>query len=384
MAFAAPKYGNTNESRPENFKLKTPDGAKGEVETHLIGRIVPPIKSLAEAGKWAQYHGQHFGYSGSDPRNPDKVKMRPFSCIKKEDFRTKMVTVSCSACETIEQKKQELELREAEYRASKMSEPDVRDHLQPLNEWIKRHNCDRKWHMGFVDQEGKIGVLQISHTLKKTLDKEIDSYRTKRGTCPILDGVLWDLTRMGKFPVQDNVKPLMMPVVLDGEEFMTMKKLPFTDNEEIKINEIVPDLVTSTLRYLNGQQIDLIVNSGGDPDEIDRIWAMAQTARERSARPLGAPAASPRPVAVAATAPKTAPVTTQAPPVLDKREAVSATEDDEEAAAMAALAAARAKKAAAAVLVPKVEAPPETVRGPGEEDVAALSDEDFYSKFGVK
>ena len=53
MAFAAPKYGNDGSSRFENWRLKTPDSSKGEVETHFVGRIVPPIHSLAEAGKWA-------------------------------------------------------------------------------------------------------------------------------------------------------------------------------------------------------------------------------------------------------------------------------------------------------------------------------------------
>lgn len=372
MAFAAPKYGNDTESRAENFKLKTPDGSKGEVETHLIGRIVPPIKSLAESGKWGVYHGQHFGYSGSDPKDPDKLRMKPFSCIKKEDFRTKMVKVPCSACDIIEDKKNDLELRKAECVQAKMSENDMRDHLQPLNDWIKRHNCDHKWHIGFVDQEGKIGVLQISHTLKKTLDKEIASYREKRKSDPILDGVLWDFTRMGKFPVQDNVKPLQVSVFRDGEEFTSMKKVPFTDDDEARINEIVPDLTLSTLRYLNGHQIDLIVNSGGDPTTIDEVWAMA-TSNGRERTP--ARATSPRPAP--ATAPKTTPIALQSPPVVSQDQV-----DDEEAVLEAALAAARAKKAKKAAVVREVET--QAPAPEAAEEISSLSDEDFYAKFGVK
>src|SRR5688572_15272275 len=123
--FGKPQYGVTGGGTFwKNWKLKSPDASKGETVFTFIGRILPPMKSLAEAGKWAVYHGNHFGYSGTDPRNPDKVKQRPFACIEKSDFRTKMVTVECAACEAIREKEREKERREVEYKSQGLAEQE--------------------------------------------------------------------------------------------------------------------------------------------------------------------------------------------------------------------------------------------------------------------
>lgn len=356
--FGTPSYGNDNgKTFWKNFRLKTPDAAKGEVKTSFVCLIVPPMKSLAENGKWAMYHGQHFGYSGVDPRDPSKQKMRPFACIEKTDFRTKMVTVECPACDEIRTKEAEKERRAAEYKSQGLSEGDVRERLDPLTQWLKRHNCDRKWHINVLTQEGEYGVLQISHTLKKALDAKMDELRSKRKVDPIVEGVWFEFTRMGKFPVQDAVEVFM----IEGDDgSFRMKKAPLTDEQGAKALEILPDLSKDTVKMISAQQIQLIVQSSGDPEEIDRIWQMGTKTEKRERTP-------------APQTQKPAP----APAAKNPQDEIAALQ-----ARLAALQSQQAKPADAPV-APVAQSAPTTTPAPAGGD-AEMSDEEFYSRFGVK
>lgn len=371
--FGTPSYGNTGGTFYKNWKLQTPDGAKGEVKTSFCCLIVPPMKSLADSGKWGVYHGQHFGYSGTDPRNPDKTKMRPFSCIEKSDFRTKMITVACAACDVITEKFEEKKRREAEYIGQGLNEAQVKERLDPLTQWLKRHNCDRKWHINVMNQQGEFGVLQISHTVKKMLDAKMDELRkAKRPVDPIVDGVWFEFTRMGKFPVQDAVEVMMV----ENEDGSFNKKIaPLTEEQAKKALEVCPDLAKDTVRFISGQQIAQIVASSGDPEEIDRIWQLGVSASQRRERTPVSQNAAPAPAPTAARETAVAPTA----------------EQDEEAALMARLAALQAKKANPTVVVTggpscagvSVAA---GVSGPAMAmvDEAELTDEEFYKRYGVK
>jgi hypothetical protein len=389
--FGTPQYGNSNGPRYENWRLKTPDASKGEQKTSFICRIIPPMKSLAESGKWAFYHGQHFGYAGVNPRDPDKVKQRPFACVKKEDFRTKMVTVACAACDIIDEKFEEKKRREAEYKAQGLSDSAIKERLEPLTAWLKRHNCDRKWHLNVMTPEGKFGVLQIPHSVKKQLDQKIDELREKKKIDPIAidQGVWFNFTRMGKFPVTDGVEWVMEGFERDGETFERIKKAPLTEEQCKNALEILPDLARETVKFISVQQVVQIVASSGDPEEIDRIWQQGTRTEQRERTPVSARASAPATTPVpqpAATAPAAAPVTTATAPA-------TTSEDDEIAEyekKIAAMKAAKAAKAAAPASAPAPApkpAAPTTVTGPAsadDEDPESLSDEEFYAKFGVK
>lgn len=352
MAFGIPQYGNTDMVFYKNWKLKAPDSSKGESVFVLQDlRILPPMHSLAEKGKWAMYHGQHFGYAGN-AKEPGKVRQRPFQCIEQTDFRTKIVTVACVACEVIAEKRAERDAREAEYKQKGKTESEIRELLEPLTGWLKKHNCDRKWHINVMNRAGEFGVLQISHTLKKTLDVKLEEVRTKKKIDPMLpdQGVWLRFSRMGKFPVQDAVEVVMAG---DDEVGFKTERAPLTDAQCDQAEKVCPDLATGVVKAISSSQIAQLVACSGDPDEVDRIWLQGSKTAERSpARPPVAPVAQP------VVTPKTA----------------EQSEIDKLKAQLAALQGPASSATAGTTPVP----------APVTEDDNELSDEAFYEKFGTK
>lgn len=292
MGFGIPQYGNTDAVYWKNFKLRSPDASKNEMIFELIVRILPPMHSLAEKGKWAMYYGQHFGYAGNG-KDPGKAKQRPFGCIEQSDFRTKMITVACPACDVIAEKKADREAREAEYKAKKLGEGEIRDLLDPLTQWLKKHNCDRKWHINVMNQAGEFGVLTISHTVKKMLDVKMEELRKNKKIDPMLldQGVWFRFTRMGKFPVQDAVEVVTESFdVKDVGQVERVLKAPLTEAQQEQALKVCPDLAKDVVKFISGKQIAQLVASSGDPDEVDRIWQIGTKTTERT--PARTPAAS--------------------------------------------------------------------------------------------
>jgi hypothetical protein len=356
MAFGIPQYGNNSEAVfYKNWKLKSPDTAKGESVFTIELRLLPPVHSLAEKGIWAKYHGQHFGYSGNG-KEPGKIRQRPFACIQQTDFRTKMVTTACDACSVIDEKRAEREVREAEYKSKGKSESEIRELLEPLTDWLKKHNCDRKWHINAMNRAGEFGVLQISHTLKKALDVKVDEVRNKRKIEPMApdQGVWFRFARMGKFPVQDSVEYVMAEK--DDGSFR-IEHAPLTEAQLEAAEKVCPDLQTGVVKFITAAQIAQIVSSSGDPDEIDRIWQLGiKTAEKSPARPVASVA---KPVVVAKSAEQIELEKLKAELAALKNAAVTVTPSESQTVTTAN------------TVTPAVE----------EDD---LSDEEFYAKYNPK
>src|SRR6185312_6805817 len=267
--------------------------------------------------------------------------------------RTKIVTVSCDACDVIDEKRAEREAREAEYKASGKSDQEIRELLEPLTGWLKKHNCDRKWHINVMSRAGEFGVLQISHTLKKLLDVKIEEVR-KRKLDPMApdQGVWFRFSRMGKFPVQDSVEFVMTG---DDEAGWKIEKAPLSDTQCETAEKVCPDLATGVVKTLSAAQIAQLVSCSGDPDEVDRIWQLGSKTAEKS------------------------PVTRTAPPAVKPAASPKTAEQTEIEKLRAQLAQLEAAKAAAPATPPTTAPVVET----GGDD-SDLSDEEFYAKFGSK
>src|SRR4051812_43763333 len=85
VAIGTPQYGG---KKKNNSRL---------VDGDNVYRILPPLFELASEGVWAVYECLHWGFKGSKG-------MRPFRCIQKKDFKTKMVKVQCPECDQIAQR----------------------------------------------------------------------------------------------------------------------------------------------------------------------------------------------------------------------------------------------------------------------------------------
>lgn len=355
--FGAAKYGDGG------FKF-----IKLTKDSTIVVRIIPPMKSLQRTGKWAAYHGVHYGYHGVDPRDSSNTKSQPFKCVEQRDFRSQMTTVECPECLLVATKREERDRNERTLLAEGKSQADVISFLKPLDTWIRSHAPNRKWYINVLTADGTFGVLLLSNRTKKSLEQAVKDVRDQH-VDPIAphQGAWFSITRVGDgFSTPDSVKVVNESVSMNGQTFHSIKQAPLTAEQAADALSICPDLAT-VARAISFEQVTMLVASSGDPVEVDSIIGMTQN-REASPAPVQRQAV-PRPTPVPAPV-YSAPVQVTAP---------AAPEADEEAAALAALEAIRAKKAATARQA--VPAPTRTPSMPIPGDINSMSDEDFKALF---
>jgi hypothetical protein len=389
--FGKSKYGG--ELSWGRLKLKVPQGNE---TTHLVARLLPPYKNLADEGKWAVYCSVHFGFEGRDRVDPTKTSSRPFVCIEERDMRTKMTTRSCPQCEVIAVRKEALKQKEASLIAArnedgtpKYTPSDIKALTKDLSDWLQSFNIDRKWYMAAMTEDGKFHILTISHTLKKKLETRIKEQRAM-GVDPLdIDtGIWWDFSRQGqKLATEDDVSPVMETHKEGNKVFQSVKQAPMSQAMVDEALAILPNLNEIVTR-ISREQIVQLTNCSGDPEEVDAIYNGSQPDTRPKTKPMVSSDDIPK--APAAEVPKAAPVAAApkavSAPVVETVAVDS--EEEEEARQLAEIAAkkaarAKAKLDAVAIAQPP-KAPPKAAAPAGfdpSEDLDALNDQDFLSKF---
>ena len=387
----------------KRFKLVTPDQKKGEEKTELILRLLPSMKSYRDTGTWKFFHGLHFGYEGTNPRDPQKGRARPFACIQKKD-RNKQVTDHCPKCDQMEKVRAKVEAREVALAAEKGIEDrkskeftEVKradQKLKVLNDWLRKHNCDRKFHINAMSPSGECGVLTLSYTvvtdkleplLKELRDKyKIDAFDPTKG--------LWlKFTRTGQAPrVNDNVEVLME----EGADGSFRRAFaPMTTEQIQKALRVCPDLSNvkqEIVRKLPVEAIQALVDCDGSKEAVDAIWSPFDKDLE-AAKKATAPAPAPKqetaeveddvvvedePVQDVTSAPQ---MPASASSVATPVEAAQDADDAEEAALKAQMAALLARKSA--------KKPVEKPKAPVAEDTGMgmpNNPDDFLDLFEAK
>lgn len=280
MAFAGfgkPKYGGNSFAKT----VKPKEGAP------IIARILPPMKSLAESGEWAVYHGIHYGYKGVNPKDPNKPLFRTFACIEERDFKTKMITQDCPECDLIAQYEEELKTIKANAERDQLNEEDTKELTSSHTSWLKEHNCDRKWHMNVKLKSGEFAVLTLSHKTKKNILEPLIAKLLSEEGIDALDpeqGVWFVITRTGKqLAATDAIEVEQEAVKENGRVIKTTKLAPLTEAEAEKALKECPDLAFN-VTILTHQQIKSLTECSGEPESVDAIFALGSK-RESSARP---------------------------------------------------------------------------------------------------
>lgn len=305
--FGKAKYGGSGGFKI--YDLKT-DNQGGSVS--YVFRLLPPMKSQASTGVWAIYYGQHFGYAGVDPKDANKTKQRPFKCIEEKNFRTGMITRACPECALVATRKADLEFKEAQAKAdTSKTEEMINDLLAEDRDWLKSHNCQRQWYMNVMTPSNEFGILRMSHEVKKLLEAKIKEAKETWGVDPtdLETGCWFRFTRTGRKISVTTTVDLEMVTNRDGSGRaigQSLKQAPLTREQAVQALQECPDL-TEVVRVLSEEQISLLTQSGGDPEEVDRIWAMGQRDAEQSPRPVSRPVPRPAPAPAPAAAPKPAP-----------------------------------------------------------------------------
>lgn len=323
-----------------------------------IYRIIPPIKSCRNDGDgWAVYHRVHFGYHGVDRNDNTKTKVRPFECVEVKDYRSGIVKVQCAECENIKRWEERKEKVVAEAVASGKSKEEIEALVEPISEYLFRHNTDKKFYLNVMTPKGEFEVLQLSYTTKKKkLDVTIKQLQKEDDQLDVNDpsnGIWLNFHREGKkLDAEDSVYAVYESRQLpDGTKARVIKRSQLTE-DQIKQALECPDLNEVTTR-ISPDQVRMLVESSQDPEDIDRIFALSNPRREESppARAAAAATAAPLPMTppappAVAQAPKPAPAPAPAADAVDPEEAELERRLAEKRAAKAAAAAKAAVQAA--------------------------------------
>lgn len=272
VAIGTPQYGG---KKKNNSRL---------VDGDNIYRILPPLGELAAEGVWAVYECLHWGFKGSKG-------MRPFRCIQKKDFKTKMVKVQCPECDRILEKLTTLEDTKRKLEAEGKTKAFIDEHVKPLADWLYSHNLDKKWYVNALTMDGKITRLAIPHKMYVQLQEKINEVITKKQIDPIAAdaGVWFNMKRTGtgnqtshsvtveeeSVMAEVNGKKMPLPVV---------KQAPLTQEVIARLGNEAHDLKNS-FRTLSYDDIKRLVTSGGDPEVVDSVFSSGEFTRNVAEAP---------------------------------------------------------------------------------------------------
>jgi len=169
-------------SQKKRFKIKDGDN---------IFRILPPLGEMADLGKWFKYYRVEWGYRTSDGKN------KPFLDCRKFNFETKEVEVESAAFLRRD------EIRNAKDAVNKQlktnpSDPTLLEKKKALGDLGMRYNCENKYYLNVVNEQGEIGLLKIGKRAMDGLQGQIKEFREKRGADPMgLVGTYFNFYRTG-------------------------------------------------------------------------------------------------------------------------------------------------------------------------------------------
>lgn len=388
QGWGTPRYGNDLAfSKLIRLKQTKP----GEPPAVLEARILPPMKKQQHKGTWKVYKGQHYGYKVPSTRerdNPDKAYNRTFLCIQEQDFNTKMVTRRCGECESIEKMRTRQKAMMAEAMGKfklqgmddKAAEQAAKEDGKELADWLRQHNCDRKWHIHVKTASGEFATLLLSNDDKKALEMQMDKLKKTTGIDPIMphEGVWWVFTTQGEGWGANKRKCIIdwkteTVRTQDGRPAEMVKLAPLTQADFEEATRILPDL-SETVPEISSEQIDALVSCSCDPFEVERIMGISHTARNEVTESRTVTPKVETPAAVVRAAPT--------PPPQSFTASAQPEQVDEEAELMRKLEALKARKAEAAKVMPP--APPPVAVNPEVPNLASLSDDEFKKLFGKR
>jgi hypothetical protein len=275
-----------------------------------IRRVLPAMHSLAESGEWSYYVSTHWGYHGVSKREPGKTVPRPFRCIKVMNWTTKMVIQACPKCDQREQVEAQKKEQEAQLVATKAPKDVIESALQPLEDWLEAHNCERKHIINTMCQDGTFEPFKLNSKFHMPQLREKFKELVAQGIDPTdVDQGVWINVKRTTNDGADTIE-VVNEAVPGMPGAFRLKLAPLSEEQKERALSEVRDLTEHGGVVLTFDQIAQLVACDGTPEEVDRI--MGLNSKEQSAP---ARASSPAPAAAPATLPKTALPPASAAPV---------------------------------------------------------------------
>lgn len=264
------------EAQRRNFKDMY---IKLEMGTNVI-QLCPGTKSLRKTGKWAKYWALHWGYR-MQLENEDKTVARPFVCVEEKSFKNNIATVTreCPECSYIEGIKQKIEKKTVELKDKNKTKEEIKAALKPLTEVLGKdgHQTERKYYAIARTASGQWGILKMGSRLYKAIDTKIKEAAGKGVN--LLDPnkcVWWQIERSGKdFDTTYTATIMQEADMATGG--LRPKTSSITETDRVEIRSL-PDLMEINARsIITPAQVASIVESGGDPSVVARVFGSPQT-----------------------------------------------------------------------------------------------------------
>ena len=266
---------------PKNLYLEA--GKKGADEgKHIIFRILPPMKSLANDGNgWRRKIGEHWGHF-QPTRDPSKPRPLIFACCEVRDFKTKTISVECPKHIQMAQVKADYEALKQQFNDSdEAHQAELLPQLEECKNWIKVNRFSRQYNLNVMEPDGTFGILKLSDdTFKNKLDPIINGLFAKEGIDAVdyEQGVWFEAYRRGHLlDATDIIEVVREDVFVEGHGRLSkIKKAPLTEAQLAEALKVCYDLAKDTVAYLSPDQIQLLVDGSGDPEENLRVLGLGK------------------------------------------------------------------------------------------------------------
>jgi len=267
----------------------------GKDRNRLVVRIAPPIKTAAAKGRFCEFFKTHYGYTWKDEGGKDR--WLTFSCIEDKDWKTKAVKQNCYECDEIATQKAALKAKVDELTAQGKTKTEIQLQTKPIEDWLGSvesgttggHNLDKAWVFLAKEEDNVWGVLYLKHTAKEVLFDRIKKLKEKKiDAMDPNSGVQFILERniKSKFDVSFTCEVVTEEVDYEGGKLERTKKCPLTDDDYAQLDKL-PELYTLGARVLAPTQVQMLVESGGDPEIVKALSESPENAStERSPRPV--------------------------------------------------------------------------------------------------
>lgn len=287
MGFGEVNFDGDNQEG--NFKKKK-RFSLGEGTT--VFRVLPPMFSLEGTQKWYARHKVHFGYKGVNKKNPAEAVYRPFLCVEQGTWNNTtnkfVVSQPCPQCEKIKEMKELKQQQEVELKKQGKTGEELKKGLEQINNWLRTFNLDNKYHLNVKMPNNEFGKIKLPQTVFKNLKEEFDklgtglhnlSRKTKLNPVSPSAGVWVAVTRKGGGFLNTEYSPvefLTEDVTVQDMVIPVIKKAPLTEADYKQALDDCWDLSDPGAAVLTVEQVQQLVNSSGDPEDVDAIFNRTQ------------------------------------------------------------------------------------------------------------
>lgn len=363
VTFGKPNF-NGSFKKTKLYKL----GTKKDSDRVMVIRIAPPFGDAAESGTWRRFVKQHWGYYIKGADDTGKGLPIPFLCVEETD-RNGNVIVQCPECQERLKYEAQKDKKVAELEKLNKTEDEIKTATAHLTSWLKEHNLDKSWYVVAKDLSGEWGHAVIKYKAMKILMEKINKLQAEEQIDPLSPekGVWWKFTRSGDaynevVDVPDQYKE-KVEVTIEGkiEKLERPKFDALLQSDLDQLATVQP--LSAVGRVLTRDQIEMIVQSGGDETTLRTVTKIPAKSQATS---------------------KPTPATAAPTPAPAQETAAPAEEDDEVAKLQAQLAAAQKAKAAKAAPAPAASTPtkpPAELTPAIKAALAKENMEDFLKQF---